>query len=84
MDKSDLEYYLIDACANLAGTIVPELYERGQLGHYTAIVEEAVSPFEDNVYELDIITELMDGWTEDAIVAELTMRLREVTGQYEG
>jgi hypothetical protein len=79
MDADDLQYYLTDACCNLAGTVIDELYERGELGHYTAIVEE----FEYNVYELDIITELMDGWTEDAIVTELTMRLRELTGQYD-
>lgn len=77
------EEYLIDACASLAGTTMIDFFTRGLLGHYTAIIEEQVTPHRVAVYEFDFVTEFMDDWDETEIVSEFVMRLREMTGQYE-
>ncbi len=81
---TDWEMWLIDACAlEIAGGYVEAFYERGELGHYTAIIGVLNGGNDDDLYEFDFVTEFMEGWDESDVIKEFGMRLREMTGQYE-
>jgi len=75
---SDWEMWFIDALSELPGMCIIEWLELGELSYF-----HAVFAFMGDLFELDIITQFMDGWDEKAVVDEFVSRIREVTYFYE-